>query len=53
MMHSWTEDSSPLQLVEKTADKNETEPKAIACYGVWLKADAQMLLRFALTTSRE
>ena len=46
MMHSWTEDSSPLQLVEKTADKNETEPKAIACYGVWLKADAQMLLRF-------
>ncbi len=35
-----------MQLVEKTADKNETEPKAIACYGVWLKADAQMLLRF-------
>ena len=46
MMHSWAEDGSPLQLLEKTADKTETDPKAIACYGLWLKSDAQMLLRF-------
>ena len=46
MLHSWAEDSSPLQLLEKTADKTETDPKAIACYGLWLKSDAQMLLRF-------
>ncbi len=46
MMHSWAQDGSPLQLLEKTADKTETDPKAIACYGVWLKSDAQMLLRF-------
>jgi len=45
MMHSWAEDGSPLQLVEKTADKNEAQ-KAIACDGVWLRAESQMLLRF-------
>ncbi|WP_416669750.1 IS630 family transposase [Egbenema bharatensis] len=46
MMHSWSEEGQPLQLVEKTADKAETEPKAIACYGIYLRAEAQMLLRF-------
>jgi hypothetical protein len=30
MMHSWTEKSQPLKLVEKTPDKPETDPKAIA-----------------------
>ncbi len=46
MMHSWTEHEMPLQLVEKTADKHEVEPKAMACYGVYLKSQSQMLLRF-------
>jgi transposase len=46
MMHSWSEQDTPLQLVEKTQDKPETEPKAMACYGVYLKAEAQMLVRF-------
>lgn len=45
-MHSWTEDGTPLQLVEKQADKSDADPKAMACYGVWLKSDSQMLLRF-------
>ncbi|HCF26103.1 MAG TPA: hypothetical protein DEV81_02500 [Cyanobacteria bacterium UBA11049] len=46
MMHSWTEDGKPLQLVEKTADKTEADPKAIACYGVYLRSASQVLLRF-------
>jgi transposase len=46
MMHSWTEDGKPLQLVEKTPDKAETEPKAIACYGIYLRAESQLLVRF-------
>lgn len=46
MMHTWAEAGKPLQLVEKTADKAETDPKAIACYGVYLRSQAQMLLRF-------
>lgn len=44
-LHSWAEDE-PLHLIEKTADKADLWPKAIACYGL-LRADThQMLLRF-------
>ncbi len=46
MMHSWTEKSHPLKLVEKSADKPATDPKAIACYGVYLRTASQMLIRF-------
>ncbi|OWY67799.1 hypothetical protein B7486_29690 [cyanobacterium TDX16] len=46
MMHSWSEPHQPLQLLEKTADKTDTDPKAIACYGVYLRSHSQMLLRF-------
>jgi transposase len=46
MMHSWSEDGKPLQLLEKTTDKTEVDPKAIACYGVYLRAESQMLVRF-------
>lgn len=46
MMHSWTEAGKPMHLVEKTTDKTESDPKAIACYGVYLSASSQMLVRF-------
>lgn len=46
MMHSWAEEDTALRLVAKTADKSETDPKAIACYGVDLRASSQVLLRF-------
>jgi hypothetical protein len=29
------------------ADRADPEPKALACYGLWLPARARMLLRFA------
>lgn len=46
LLHSWAADGDPLHLVEKTADQAENDPKAIACYGVYLRAQAQMLVRF-------
>lgn len=46
MMQSWSEEGKPLQLVEKTAYKDEQEPKAMACYGLYLREELQMLVRF-------
>ncbi|BAU13019.1 hypothetical protein LEP3755_35550 [Leptolyngbya sp. NIES-3755] len=45
-MHSWTEDGAPLRLVEKNAESSEVDPKAIACYGIYLRAESKLLLRF-------
>jgi transposase len=50
-MHSWTEGKQPLRLVEKEVPKGDPDPKALACYGLWLAQLAQedmreMLLRF-------
>ena len=43
--HTWTTEK-PLRLVEKEVEKDDTTPKAIACYGL-LRADChQVLLRF-------
>ena len=47
MMHSWAEDGAPLRLVEKIADSTEVDPKAIACYGIYLRAESRLLLRFS------
>lgn len=44
-MHAWAEEK-PLRLREKTASSAQTDPKAIACYGLWLPQGEQMLLRF-------
>lgn len=47
MLHSWSEDGNPWRLVEKVSDKTEVDPTAMACYGVYLRAESKMLLRFA------
>jgi hypothetical protein len=44
-MHSWCQ-HEPLRLHERTVAKSDPEAKAIACYGLYLPADNQMLLRF-------
>ena len=44
-MHAWAGDK-PLRLVMHTAGCDDPEPKALACYGLWLPARARMLLRF-------
>ncbi len=44
-MHAWTL-KEPLRLLQPEPDRNDHEPKALACYGL-LRADTgQMLLRF-------
>src|SRR5205814_6455878 len=49
--HSWQDADDLLRLVEKTAAKNDTDPKALACYGVLWRATPtladQVWLRFA------
>jgi hypothetical protein len=44
-MHAWAGDEQ-LRLVRHTAERDDPEPKALACYGLWLPAGARMLLRF-------
>lgn len=43
-LSTWGEKA--LELVEKTRAKTDTDPKAMACYGVYLRETGHMLLRF-------
>jgi hypothetical protein len=46
-MHAWCfANDRALRLMQKSKDKDEKEPVALACYGVWLTKQQQMLLRF-------
>src|SRR3954451_14607632 len=46
-LHAWTDDA-PMRLGERTARKDDPDPKALACYGL-LRADTgEMLLRFVV-----
>jgi hypothetical protein len=47
-MHSWGEQGKALRLVEKEVPKGEMDPKALACYGLWLSEEdmSEMWLRF-------
>jgi transposase len=45
-LHSWSEKDEPLRLQELSKNKDDPDPKALACYGV-LEADSgRMRLRF-------
>jgi hypothetical protein len=50
-MHAWTREADPLRLVEKTLPPDDPAPKALACYGLLLRATPttpdQLWLRFA------
>ena len=43
-LHAWSEERQPVRLVEKEVP--DGEPKALACYGLWLPGMERMLLRF-------
>jgi transposase len=52
-MHAWAEQAKPLRLVQRHKSKDDPEPKALACYGVYVpewaaegSAEGSMLLRF-------
>jgi hypothetical protein len=44
-LHAWTAGET-LRLGLHPSDRTDPEPKALACYGLWLPARARMLLRF-------
>ena len=53
-LHTWADEDDYLRLVEQTVAKDDPDPKALACYGLLLRADPsaedaadQMWLRFA------
>lgn len=45
-MHSWCEPKEPLRLQELSVDKNDSDPKALACYGMFSADNGCMHLRF-------
>jgi len=45
-MHAWAEQGKPLRLQELEAEKDDTDPKAICCYGLLREDTNQMLPRF-------
>jgi hypothetical protein len=45
-LHSWSEKDEPLRLQELSADKNDPDPKALACYGMLSADSGRMHLRF-------
>lgn len=47
-LHTWTEDQ-PLRLVEQKVPETDKEAKAVACYGFYIPALAQMLVRFVVS----
>jgi DDE superfamily endonuclease len=46
-LHAWS-DGAPLRLNEKQVPARDAEAKALACYGLYLPASNQMLLRFVV-----
>jgi hypothetical protein len=46
-LHSWSEKGEPLRLVEQSVAKDDPDPKAISCYGLYLpELDPEVWLRF-------
>jgi hypothetical protein len=45
-LHAWTS-GRPLRLGVHAAGRDDPEPKALACYGLWLPERGRMLLRFS------
>jgi hypothetical protein len=46
-LSSWTEEGKPMRLFQQSVAKDDPEPKAISCYGLYLpELDGQTWLRF-------
>ena len=45
-LHSWVDAAKPVRLLEKEARKEDPEPKALACYGMYLPELKETWLRF-------
>ena len=44
--NSWSEAGEPLRLVEQSVAKEDSDPKAISCYGVYVPEFEEVWLRF-------
>jgi transposase len=45
-LHSWTEAGDPVHLLQKEPRKDDPEPKALSCYGLYLPELEESWLRF-------
>jgi DDE superfamily endonuclease len=45
-LHSWEQAGQPMRLLQKEARKDDPEPKALSCYGLYLPELEQTWLRF-------
>jgi DDE superfamily endonuclease len=45
-MSSWSEEGKPLRLLQKSVAKDDPEPKAVSCYGLYLPELDETWLRF-------
>jgi DDE superfamily endonuclease len=45
-LRSWAEEGEPVRLLEKEPAKDDPEPKALSCYGLYLPELEQTWLRF-------
>ena len=46
-LHSWSEAGEPLHLVEQSVAKDDPDPKAICCYGLYVPELEKVWVRFA------
>jgi DDE superfamily endonuclease len=45
-LNSWSEQGKPLRLIQKSVAKDDPDPKAISCYGLYLPQFDQRWIRF-------
>jgi hypothetical protein len=45
-LNSWTDEGRPMRLVQKSVAKDDPDPKAISCYGLYLPGLEETWLRF-------
>jgi hypothetical protein len=45
-LNSWSEEGRPLRLIQRSVAKDDPEPKAVSCYGLYLPELDQTWLRF-------
>jgi hypothetical protein len=45
-LHSWAEAGYPVRLLQKESSKDDPDPKALSCYGLYLPQMAETWIRF-------
>ena len=45
-LHSWSEAGEPLRLIEQSVAKDDPDPKAISCYGLYVPGLEKVWVRF-------